>query len=328
LGRHELTLATTNYDRALEIAVAEIGAELHDGFHRFEATEYTAWVGFQDNLFPRLLKLHGSTDWYHSHSGQKVWKLRHAMPLFGALTLRTGADPSLELESAAVLPSREKKVNLAPYPDLMYEFQQAARQADLVLFVGTSLRDPDIRRVCETAASRVPTWFVSRRDSIESLVPDKVRHIRQSASYFVVSTLAHCLKASTQDEAARVLDQAPACTDSVLTPVVLMADESNKPEERCGAIEKLASVRIGLLHDDIEPLFRDPNMEIRVYALGLVQDSPDRDSLLLTARTIAAEEPDSRFAKEAKMLAKLVDILDATTANVPQRNVPQRAAAL
>jgi len=323
LGHHELTIATTNYDRAIEIAVAEIGAELHDGFSPFKTNEYTGWEGFQDDQFPRLLKLHGSTDWYHSHDGGKVWKLRHAMPLFGALTLRAGANPSLELGSAAVLPSREKKVTLAPYPALMFEFQLAARQVDLVMFVGTSLRDADIRSMCEEAANRVPTWFVSRRDSIESFAPDNVRHIRQSASYFVVSTLTHSLKASTPDEAARVLDKAPAYTDSVLAPVVLLADKRNKAEERCSAIEKLASLRIGLLQDDIEPLFRDPNAEIRVYALGLVQDSPDRDSLMQAARTIAEEEPDSPFAKETQMLAKLVDILDATTADVPQRAAAQ-----
>jgi hypothetical protein len=323
LGHHELTIATTNYDRAIEIAAAELSTELYDGFGPFESNEYTEWKGFPKTDSPSLLKLHGSTDWYHSDNGRKVWKLRHAMPLFGALTLRTGANPSLDLGSAAVLPSREKKVILAPYPELMYEFQQAARQVDVVMFVGTSLRDADIRSVCEKAANRVPTWFVSRRDSIENFVPDKVRHIRQSASYFVVSTLAHCLKASTPDEAARVLDKAPAYTDSVLAPLVLIAGEGNKAEERCGAIEKLASVRIGLFQGDIEPLFRDPNAEIRVYALGLVQDSPDRDSLLLIARTIAAEQPDSPFAKETQMLAKLIDILDATSADAPQRTAAQ-----
>ena len=102
-----------------------------------------------------------------------------------------------------------------------------------------------------------------------------------------------------------------------------MADKKSKAEDRCGAIEKLASVRIGLLQDDIEPLFRDPNAGIQVYALGLVQDSPDRDSLLQTARTIAAEEPDSPFAKETEMLTKLIDILDATPADAPQQAAAQ-----
>jgi hypothetical protein len=75
-----LTIASTNYDRAIEMTASRLKKEIEDGFEPFAGNETAAWKGFGGATGMRLLKLHGSTDWYHGAEHQ-VFKLRHPMPL-------------------------------------------------------------------------------------------------------------------------------------------------------------------------------------------------------------------------------------------------------
>jgi len=108
LTDHHAVIATTNYDRAIEIAAARKDVKLYDGFADFRDDEWTAWQGFGSQQNYTLLKVHGSTDWYHSAEGDAVWKLRHPMPLFGRVTMQVDAPNPLKLRSAAIL------VDIAP----------------------------------------------------------------------------------------------------------------------------------------------------------------------------------------------------------------------
>jgi hypothetical protein len=127
----------------------------------FRGNETAAWRGFTTQTNPRLLKLHGSTDWYHG-ADYETFKLRHPMPLYGPLELISKRAASLPLHSALVLPSREKTVTMPPFPALNGEFQVRAAEADVVIFVGSSLRDPHIRDVCLNCVRQKPTFVVSR----------------------------------------------------------------------------------------------------------------------------------------------------------------------
>jgi hypothetical protein len=103
-----LTIASTNYDRAIEVTASRLKFALEDGFELFAGNETAAWKGFGSATGTRLLKLHGSTDWYHGEDHQ-VFKLRHPMPLYGPLEIVSKRAASVPLHSALVLPSREKK---------------------------------------------------------------------------------------------------------------------------------------------------------------------------------------------------------------------------
>jgi NAD-dependent SIR2 family protein deacetylase len=85
LSNHDSTIATTNYDRAVELASSSSAVQLEDGFMEFEKSEVTEWEGFSGNSIS-YLKLHGSTNWYRSEN-EDVYKLRHPMALFGNLRL-------------------------------------------------------------------------------------------------------------------------------------------------------------------------------------------------------------------------------------------------
>ena len=194
LDGHEFCVVTTNYDRAIERTCEVAHISYHDGFADFDEKEYAMWTGIDSSNPIRLLKIHGSTDWYQGVNGE-TYKLRHPMPLYGELRVsaRNGVLP--ELASAMVLPTKEKKVNHPPYPDLVTDFRNAARSAEIAFFVGTSLRDPDILDIFRQCSARIPTYLVSRRRVDASNAGALVnRTIVDSASGFLISTLPKFLQ--------------------------------------------------------------------------------------------------------------------------------------
>ena len=95
------------------------------------------------------------------------------------------------LAAALVLPSREKLKNNPPFPELTHRFREAADRADLAIFLGASLRDPDVRDVCNSCAERIPTLVVSRNiaKAPDGPAPEKSMVLQQSASFSLISTL-------------------------------------------------------------------------------------------------------------------------------------------
>lgn len=306
LKEHDITIVTTNYDRSIEIAASQLKMKLEDGFEEFHEREYASWNGFEESGRIKLLKLHGSTDWYHANNGKSVRKLRHAMPLFGTLTINLGDPDFLKLTSAAVLPSREKKVTLKPYPSLNFEFQKHAREANVAIFIGASLRDPDIRAIFEQCATLMPTYLVSPRGQYEGEIPESAIILKQSASRFLISSLPALLRKSSPDYLRNEAEDDKSSVDYILEWLVIANDIKLPAEDRCSAIERLASSRIGLEQEDIKKLLQDDNSDVRTYALGLVQDSLDREKLMEFAQSIASEDTDSVFYNEIQLLVELL----------------------
>ena len=99
------------------------------------------------------------------------------------------------MKSAMVLPTREKKVNHPPYPDLVADFRNAGRSVEVALFVGTSLRDPDILDIFDQSRRRIPTYIIGM--GLESEVHeciDQDKMIVQTTSEFVISSFPRFLK--------------------------------------------------------------------------------------------------------------------------------------
>jgi hypothetical protein len=292
-----LTLASTNYDRAIEQAALRLQVPIGDGFQAFGGTELVSWVGFDEEVRLRLLKIHGSTDWYHGPGDAGVWKLRHAMPLYGAVRIAI-AGSELSLGSALVLPSREKKVTSPPYPELAFEFRKAVDAADLVIFVGSSLRDPDLLDLVARSAARRPTLVVGR--SGRSDAPGE--RITMSASRFLVSVAPRILTAPTAEAAVEFARLASGWTGSILVPYATAMSEASSPEARCAAIELLAADRVSLPADQVGDLLRSGNASVRTFALGLVGDCHDPAGARAIALERAREEVGSPFAREAALL--------------------------
>jgi SIR2-like domain len=301
-----LTIASTNYDRGIEIAAARLRISVDDGFDAFAGQEIATWRGFSPHDGIRLLKLHGSTDWYHG-ADFKVFKLRHPMPLYGPLELVSKGEANLPLHSALVLPSREKTVTLPPFPVLGAEFRNRAAEADVAVFLGTSLRDPHIRDVCLSCTNQRPTFIVSHSGVFsEGVVPPGARIIKQSSGQFLISSLPQCMRARDVEVLARLSTNLGVAIPNALEWLVMARTESAPTSDRCAAIEGLADTRIALPKDEVEALLRSPNATVKLYALGLVQASPDRAALLAAASAIAEDhQVNAEFKAELNLLQEM-----------------------
>lgn len=304
LTGHHAVIATTNYDRAIEIAAARKNVNLYDGFADFGDDEWTAWRGFDGEHDNKLLKVHGSTDWYHSAEGNDVWKLRHPMPLFGRVTMQVDAPNPLKLRSAAILPSREKKMNLHPYPDLAFEFRRGIDDAEVAVFIGTSLRDPDMRNRYLRSANRVPTFVVGR--SVQTPNGTSGLPIRQTASKFLAATLPTALLSSDPASFLRTQAGERAPDEGILADLSAAANTGADYRRRCDAIERLAAASVALPAATVRPLLEDDRTEVRTFALALVASCGDNSNLLAEAKVIAERTKDTAFRQELEILEKVI----------------------
>lgn len=304
LAGHNTVIATTNYDRAIEIAAARKNVKLYDGFSDFGEDEWTVWKGFVDQHEKKLLKVHGSTDWYHSAEGDDVWKLRHPMPLFGRVTMQVEAPTLLKLRNAAILPSREKKMNLPPYPDLAFQFRLAVEEAELSVFIGTSLRDSDMRELCRKSAQRIPTFVVDR--FVQAPAGTDGLPIHQTASKFLAATLPTALQSSNPAGFLRTQVGEGKPDSGILDHLTVASDASREYRLRCDAIEKLANAAVSLPATTIRPLLQDDHSEVRTFALALVTSCVNNSALLAEAKAIADRTNDTVFRQELEILENLI----------------------
>lgn len=304
VAEHTLCIATTNYDRAVEIAARDAGITVNDGFEAFGHSEFARWNNFATDERIHLAKMHGSTDWYRAkgdnHVPQQVVKLRHPMALFGEITINAG---DRVLENAIILPAREKRTVENPFRKLQYVFERAAEDAEIAIFLGTSLRDDHIFSVASECCERIPTALVSPDDH-SRLPPDAVK-VNQSASQFLISTLPRAMAVPTRDEFVQVLRQESGWSETVLDDLSAVRNGLLRTEDRCAAIDRLCEARMSLDEPQIEYLLKDPNDDIRKYALGLIPDSRDPASALATARLIGDSVEDAEFKNELELLIQL-----------------------
>lgn len=298
----DLTLVTTNYDRAIELAANAEQVRLDDGFGRFGDSERALWVGFsKDGGVPPLVKLHGSTDWYEEGELASPTKLRHPMPLFGRAALRL-ADGH-ELGSALVLPSREKLLTHNPYPRLSQTFLNAADHCDVALFVGSSLRDYHIRGAAQTIAQRVPLFVVNPSGETYGLVG--ARPIKQFASTFLIATLPNALLEPSPILALESVAIGPGNDQGILSAVREAFDADVPADLRCRALEQLDDMEAAVDPFLLRKLLADSDSRVARYSLGLISLSAARDTLIEEAATTThAQEPS--FREDLQLLRNMV----------------------
>ncbi len=248
--------------------------------------------------------MHGSTDWYHSAEGDDVWKLRHPMPLFGRVTMQVDAPNPLKLRSAAILPSREKKMNMPPYPELAFEFRRAVDEAELAVFIGTSLRDPDMRTLYRKSAQRTPTFVVG--PSVQTPAGTDGLLIRQTASRFLAATLPTALLSTDPASFIRAQAGERQPDEGILDHLATATDTSRECRSRSDAIERLADASVALPAATIRLLLQDDESEVRTFALALVATCGDSSTLLAEAMTIADRTKDTVFRQELEILENIL----------------------
>ena len=298
-----LTIVTTNYDRAIELAANGEEIALDDGFDSFDGSEIARWVGFNaGESAVTLIKLHGSTDWFVDGTENPL-KTRHPMALFGRATLRL---EELELGSALVLPSREKLLNRAPYPRLSQAFLNAADECDVAIIVGSSLRDNHIRNAARELTGRVEVFVIN--PNIEEHSVDGACVIREYASTFLMSTLPNALGSETLVNRLmrRVGDDDGG--EAVLRIVQELQNREAGVRRRCEAVEKLHEWRVTLAPDVIREVLNDADETVARYGLGLVPYSAACGDLIESAKR-SRHWAHAAFREEVSILERVVKVV-------------------
>lgn len=274
----DLTLVTTNYDRAIELASNAEQVRLDDGFGQFDQGETATWVGFDPKASHlRLVKLHGSTDWYAEGQLASPTKLRHPMPLFGRAALHLASGQ--KLGSALVLPSREKLLTHDPYPRLSQTFLNAADSCDMAIFVGSSLRDHHIRSAAKTTSNRVPVFIVNPDGDVYGI--DNAHPFKQFASTFLIATLPNALMSPNPIAALEASVIVKSNEDKgILVPLRQALDTDAPADLRCRALEELDDMEVTLDAYILRQFIADADPKIARYSLGLLSLSADRDTLI------------------------------------------------
>lgn len=298
--RHTMTFVTTNYDRAIELAANADNIRMSDGFESLSSGEAAKWKGFSPQVDRRLIKLHGSTDWYWDRHTDTPVKLRHPMPLFGRGTLRLADE--MELGASLVLPSREKVLTRDPYPRLHQAFLNAVDSCEGAVFVGSSMRDPHIRSAAKdlTITGR-PVIVVNRRGS--SLGVDGALALAETASQFLISTLPTALRESNPFTSMAVSRRDGALGGPPLLETLRVTfDEQAGSAARCQALETCEGLGVSLDGKLMSRLLSDGDVLVAKHALGLIR--PGQVDLLRAA-TESRHSADSRFAEELVLLESM-----------------------
>jgi len=132
-----ITVATLNYDLAIEQSAEAGGVPVDTGIDRWALDRQWTWA--DDGL--RLLKLHGSIDW--------CWEAVEPAP--GQLPHRTVArtdSPRTDTRPPVVVFGQRAKLRAeGPFLSLLNEFEAALSQADRLIVIGYSFRDDHVNEV-------------------------------------------------------------------------------------------------------------------------------------------------------------------------------------
>ena len=169
LGEPRLILATTNYDRAGETALATLGYDIDVGFrqrpNRTPTLEPTNLVS-KDWAKTPVVHLHGAVGWYERDG------------LVGDHHADQPYNPSLGTP-VVLYPDPEKDpTNDAIVSQLWIEFSAALDTSDSVLVVGHSLHDPALVRALQRVARSKPVVIscldFDDRQEVEAKIPGSI----------------------------------------------------------------------------------------------------------------------------------------------------------
>ncbi len=139
---HDAYVFTTNYDRLVEVAATAIGVPYSDGFEPASSRPECKWNGeFSRGI--RLLKLHGSVNWYEEEESQTLFRLERGYSLPSHEYRLTHGDRALR--PLMIIPTLEKAILKRPYAGLLTQFSDALKEVSLFVVIGNSLRDDHLR---------------------------------------------------------------------------------------------------------------------------------------------------------------------------------------
>ncbi len=147
---------STNYDRLIETAADGLGVACSDGFEQQSGRPEAAWIGdVEASQGIRLVKLHGSVNWYKEEGSGTIFRLERGYSLPSHEYRLTHGERALR--PLMIIPTLEKTVLQIPYATLLTTFSDALLSMDLLIVIGNSMRDEHIRN---TIAARLRGLYV------------------------------------------------------------------------------------------------------------------------------------------------------------------------
>lgn len=157
-----LWIFTTNYDRIVEQACEHNGIGFSDGFRAPLGEPVADWSGeFEAGV--RVVKLHGSVNWYRDNPGDALHRLDrgYSLPSKDFALVREGQ----RLTPLMIIPTLEKQVLERPYVDLTVRFTDILRDLPLLIVAGNSLRDQHLLNYVRYRLPRLQVLVVGPRAS-------------------------------------------------------------------------------------------------------------------------------------------------------------------
>jgi hypothetical protein len=149
---------STNYDRIIEHACETNGIPCTDGFQSDSSQAVVDWSGELTKDI-RIVKLHGSVNWYEDDPGGAIHRLDRGYSL-PAHDFRLQRESQV-LRPLMIIPTLEKAAMRAPYIGLAVRFTDVLQETRLLVVAGNSLRDKHIRAYVQERLAHLHVLLVS-----------------------------------------------------------------------------------------------------------------------------------------------------------------------
>lgn len=152
-----LSIVSLNYDPCVEMMLEEIGLNFTDGTPADGSEVFASRLEFSPSCDVHLVKLHGSSTWYHTRfEDEPGWMRRARGTGQASVSRRLGFARTLTHEAMMIYPTLHKALTNGPFPVLSITAQRAIAASDLCLAIGYAFGDVHVRRLVLEAMSLNP----------------------------------------------------------------------------------------------------------------------------------------------------------------------------
>jgi hypothetical protein len=199
-----------------------------------------------------------------------------------------------------------------PYPRLSQQFLDTGDSSEVVVFVGSSLRDPHIHQAAEAWGENKAVFVVTPDWGFQAVRGVKV--IRETASEFLISTLPNalgshdpvgCLERRCRSGDGMGETQEDYEDHGILRVVRVALDEGIDAARRCKAVGQLVDMGATLPLRWVEGLIDEEDPALARHALGLIMGSSEHEVLMRTASE-SRHMGDGPFHDEYGMLREVM----------------------
>jgi hypothetical protein len=303
-----LHIFSTNYDRIVEFACDYFRFSYSDGYET--TTQPVAnWTG-QFDADVRIVKLHGSVNWYVDDPGGALHRLDrgYSLPAYDFRLTRSGQ----LLRPLMIIPTLEKEALGDPYIELAMRFTDVLKETRVLIVAGNSLRDRHIRSYIHGRINSLHVLLVGPRTSRKREIfgqPERTHALDAGFAEFLTTggdafqRLTTKLTALSRDDDAAVgvsieefiaetsrtiNDESALATNPELAKLWREATEASPPIRSNAVTELSKHPHPAIVRRLVEVIQKDSEAAVRVSAVSSIMKlDPSQaveilDSVLLT----------------------------------------------